>query len=106
MQTVLAMENHQPAREEALLLELVNAKTAEAVARQELEEVKAKLDTLRKMLQRDAGSPTTRGNLGESNTVSAAGPPAPPAKTPTESPKAAGATATGGFFSGWGKKAA
>jgi hypothetical protein len=32
------------------LLELVNAKTAEAVARQELEEVKGKLESLRKML--------------------------------------------------------
>ena len=105
MQTVLATENHQPVAEEALLLELVNAKTAEAVARQELEEVKAKLDTLRKMLQGGASTPPARSSLGESNVVSAAGPTAATAKTPTESPKAAAAPASGGFFSGWGKKA-
>lgn len=104
MQTLLATENHQPVAEDALLLELVSAKTAEAVARQELEEVKAKLDTLRKMLQGGAGTPPTRGSLGEGNVLSATGPTAPTAKTPTESPKAAAASAGGGFFSGWGKR--
>jgi hypothetical protein len=104
MQTLLATENHQPVAEDALLLELVNAKTAEAVARQELEEVKAKLDTLRKMLQGGAGTPPARGSFGEGNVVSAAGPTAATVKTPVESPKASGATTSGGFFSGWGKK--
>jgi hypothetical protein len=105
MQTVLATENHQPVAEDALLLELVNAKTAEAVARQELEEVKAKLDTLRKMLQGGAGTPPARGSVGESNAGPAAVSAAATAKTPTESPKAAAAVAGGGFFSGWGKRA-
>lgn len=104
MQTVLATENHQPVAEDALLLELVNAKTAEAVARQELEEVKAKLDTLRKMLQGGAGTPPARGSVGEGNGTSTAGPTASTVKTPAESPKAAVATVGGGFFSGWGKK--
>ena len=48
--TVLATENHKPPSEDALLLELVAVKTSEAVARQELEEVKSKLDSLRKIL--------------------------------------------------------
>jgi hypothetical protein len=105
MQTLLATENHQPVAEDALLLDLVNAKTAEAVARQELEEVKAKLDTLRKLLQGGAGTLPARASVGEGNVVSAAGPTASAAKTPTESPKAAAVNATGGFFSGWGKRA-
>lgn len=60
MQSVLATTHDKPAADEAILLELVNAKTSEAVARQELEEVKGKLDSLRKML--DAG--TTSGGSG------------------------------------------
>lgn len=48
--TVLATKNHKPPTEEALLLELVAVKTSEAVARQELDEVKAKLESLRKIL--------------------------------------------------------
>jgi hypothetical protein len=104
IQTVLATENHQPAAEDALLLELVNAKTAEAVARQELEEVKAKLDSLRKMLHGGAGTPPGRGSFGEGNVVSAAGPTVSTAKTPPESSKATVATVSVGFFSGWGKK--
>ena len=42
---------------DALVLELVQAKTAEAVAKQEAEEAKAKLESLRKMLN--------LGNLGK-----------------------------------------
>ena len=49
-QSILATKDHTPATEDAILVELVNAKTAEAVARQELEEVKARMDTLRRML--------------------------------------------------------
>ncbi|KAA8914527.1 rab-GTPase-TBC domain-containing protein [Sphaerosporella brunnea] len=49
MQSLLSStENHAPAPEDALLLELVAAKTAEAVAKQEAEEAKAKLEALRK----------------------------------------------------------
>ena len=83
----------------------MNAKTAEAVARQELEEVKAKLDTLRRMLQGGAGTPPVRGSVGESNVGPAAISAASTAKTPTESRKAVTAIASGGFFSGWGKRA-
>lgn len=39
-QAVLATPQHEPAAEEALLLELVNAKTAEAQARQEVDELR------------------------------------------------------------------
>ncbi|RMZ82763.1 hypothetical protein DV738_g1665, partial [Chaetothyriales sp. CBS 135597] len=49
-QEVLSTQNHEPVSSDALLLELVNAKTAEAVARKELDESKAKLDSLRKLL--------------------------------------------------------
>jgi hypothetical protein len=96
-QTVLATENHEPVSNDALLLELVNSKTAEAVAREELEETKAKLDALRKILGGTNASPTTRGNSTESPSAS------PGTK---EAPKAshAASASTGGFFSGWGKR--
>ncbi|KAI5290873.1 hypothetical protein KEM54_000160 [Ascosphaera aggregata] len=45
---------------DALLAELVQSKTAEAIARQELEEVKAKLDGLRRLLNYDAADPSSR----------------------------------------------
>jgi DNA-binding SARP family transcriptional activator len=57
-QSVLATENHTPADSEALLLELVNAKTAEAVARQELEELKAKFDGMKRVISGQAGNPS------------------------------------------------
>ena len=134
MQTVLATENHKPPTEDALLLELVSVKTSEAVARQELEEVKGKLDSLRKML---GGGPSPTGNTATTTTtggISSSGhrPSASEAcvvKTPspnsfslslgkTPSPAAAPAAAespkarleppasagVGGFFSGWGKR--
>ena len=110
MSAVLATEDHKPASEDALLLELVNAKTAEAVARQELEEVKAKLDSLRKML---GGGPATTTNNGHRPSASEAciakmpsvaiGPkPAVGALKPPAAPTAP----AGGFFSGWGKRTA
>ena len=43
-------EGQAPAPEDALLLELVAAKTAEAMAKQEAEEAKAKLEALRRVL--------------------------------------------------------
>ena len=45
---VFATPQHEPVPDEALLLELVNAKTAEATARQELDELKKSLQTQRK----------------------------------------------------------
>ena len=106
--TVLATENHRPASEDALLLELVNAKTAEAVARQELEEVKGKLDALRKMI----GSGPAAAANGHRPTASEACLPKPqPATIVTksqETPKVTPPAVTlgGGFFSGWGKRTA
>ena len=48
-QSILATtENHSPMSEDALLLELVNAKTAEATALQELEELKGRFEALKK----------------------------------------------------------
>jgi hypothetical protein len=83
-QSILAStENHAPADNEALLLELVNAKTAEAVAKQELEEYKNKFESLRKAM----GGAT---------------PPAPAlARAPSTAPLATPPAATGGGW-GWG----
>lgn len=119
VQTALATEDHKPPTEEALVLELVNAKTAEALARQELEEVKGKLDSLRRMLGNPSPtSPATSGshraspsepcalkspNHSVSNTprlVPAKDPRADNLSVVTPSPS----VSTGGFFSGWGKK--
>lgn len=101
-QAILATEDHKPPPEDAILLELVNAKTAEAVARQELEEVKGRLDSLRKML---AGSSTSPGILGHRPSPSE---PFATSWSPTrtsESAKPFLATSGGGtFFSGWGKR--
>ena len=107
---VLATEDHKPASEDALLLELVNAKTAEAVARQELEEVKAKLDSLRKMI---GGGPTVTASSGHRpraseacilKVPSIATVSKPTAETPKPPPAAASPAAAGGFFSGWGRR--
>ena len=112
IQAVLATEDHKPAAEEALLLELVNCKTSEAVARQELEEVKGKLDSLRRMLGVNTSAPSTSGHrpspsepcavrnptLGDSATTSRTPEQAGTKATPSSS------SSTGGFFSGWGKR--
>ncbi|KAI5797662.1 rab-GTPase-TBC domain-containing protein [Geopyxis carbonaria] len=99
-------ENQAPAPEEQLLMELVAAKTAEAVAKQEAEEAKAKLEALRKVL---TGSATAVTNV----------PPSPgltsgfsflttPAASTTPSPSSATSTSSGGgwFSGGWGVKRA
>ncbi|RAL03924.1 putative GTPase activating protein (Evi5) [Aspergillus ibericus CBS 121593] len=92
LQSVLATENNKPAAEDALLLELVNAKTAEAVARQELEEVKGKMDSMRKIMSRHGIIPEGRHSfLGRPPSV---------AKAATEP-----APNGGGLFSGWGRRA-
>lgn len=105
-QAILATEHHEPVSNDALLLELVNSKTAEAVARQELEETKAKLDALRKILGGTAASPTARVNSSDSP-ISSVTTPSPGTK---EVPKplhtaSASTGGGGGFFSGWGKRA-
>ena len=104
LQNVLSTENNKPAAEETLLLELVNAKTAEAVAKQELEEVKGKMDALRKMISAPHSQPENRHSfIGRAPSRASIN------KAPTEPVKTPSATSTGsngGFFSGWGRRAA
>ena len=104
MQTILSTEDKDSkplSNDESLLQELVTAKTAEAVARQELEEVKGKLDALRKLV---AGSPSPTQGGGHRPS------PSTPAvsfavTTGKEAPKmVVPSPSTGGFFSGWGKR--
>ena len=113
LKTALSNETNTPAPtpttasaagEESLLLELVNAKTAEAVAKQELEEFKVKFESLRKMIsgsqqqQQQQQQPRTSGESRNSSL--------------SLSPASAGITKTstdpvnsGGFWSGWGRRA-
>ncbi|CAG7989921.1 unnamed protein product [Penicillium salamii] len=104
LQTVLSTENNKPAADEALLMELVNAKTAEAVAKQELEEVKGRLDSLRKMVSGSQGTKTDNRHslMGLSaSRINLAN------QSPPEAPKTLGTPPNngGGFFSGWGRRA-
>jgi hypothetical protein len=81
-----ATENQSPADNEALLLELVNAKTAEAVAKQELEEMKNKFDNMKRAINGQT-PPTSKAT------------PVSPAATPSPPP---GAPTAGGWgWSGW-----
>lgn len=84
--------------DDSLLVELVNAKTAEAIARQELEEVKAKLDSLRKLM----GSPATPRIPSSENPLNLS-PPRTTSATTKSSPETNKSSAAGGFF-GWGKR--
>ncbi|KAI4279102.1 MAG: hypothetical protein LQ337_000525 [Flavoplaca oasis] len=113
LQTVLATEDHKPLGDETLLLELVNAKTSEAVARQELEEVKGKLDSLRRMLGNTGNSAPVIGHRpspSEPCVVRGAVAVAPTSSRPSttraeqEPLKVATPVSGGGFFSGWGKR--
>jgi len=81
-QSVLATENNSPADNEALLLELVNAKTAEAVAKQELEELRARFDGMKRVMS------------GQSPVSS------PPAVTTSPLPRE-GASGAGWGWGGW-----
>ena len=47
---ILATKDHAPATEDQMLVELVAAKTSEAVARQELDEMKGRLESMRKTM--------------------------------------------------------
>ncbi|KAJ5448592.1 Protein of unknown function DUF3405 [Penicillium cf. griseofulvum] len=104
LQRILSTESNKPVAEEALLMELVTAKTAEAVAKQELEEVKGKLDALRKMIKTQGTNPESRHSfvgLSQSR-INLAN------KSPTDGPKTLGtppSNSGGGFFSGWGRRA-
>lgn len=98
-QAILSTEDHAPASEDDLLVELVNTKTSEALARQELEEVKGKLDAMRRML--GVPSPPTMSNhkatpsepVVPSSSLAARLTPTPPALP----------SALTGFW-GWGKR--
>ncbi|KAL9028415.1 MAG: hypothetical protein Q9196_003220 [Gyalolechia fulgens] len=114
LQAVLATEDQQPLADEALLLELVNAKTAEAVARQELEEVKGKLDTFKKIIGSTGPPPAIHGHRPSPSEPCAAG--GVPNGTSTFSRASAShagqqslkvttaASPSRGFFSGWGQR--
>lgn len=122
-QAVLATPDHTPLDQDALLLELVNAKTAEAVARQELEEIRAKFEAMRKMLNislppTPGGTPGQTLNLARTNSRSSDAS-TPRLGTPTGRAPEGGRTPDGvkghtaaapswggGGFFGWGKRAA
>ncbi|KAF7901131.1 hypothetical protein EAF00_003352 [Botryotinia globosa] len=103
---------------DSLVLELVQAKTAEAVAKQEAEEAKLKLESLKKMLVGlQNGEMTTAGfghsskpSLDRSMTTIPAKSTVPKIETPNVPASVpatpAPAPASGGGFWGWGKKAA
>ena len=110
MQSILAQDNNAPATADALLLELVASKTAEAVAKQEAEEAKAKLEALRKVLGGGTSSsassfrdpPLSPGldrtaSGGSFSSYLSVGSPAP--ATPSSA-----TSSGGGFWGGWGKK--
>ncbi|KAF2488408.1 ecotropic viral integration site 5 protein [Lophium mytilinum] len=105
-QSVLATENHAPADNEALLLELVTAKTSEAVARQELEELKGKMDAMRRALSGGVASPGGSGvSPGHKATPSEVSNGFFGAKLATPSPGSVGTqSAQAGGFWGWGKR--
>jgi hypothetical protein len=118
-QPILATNDNAPPDQDALLLELVNAKTAEAVAKQELEELKARFEGMRKMLnmtppvpQMPTETPLSKVSSRSSESTGIT----PKSSTPvpiatTKSPDsagpgpapAAGSWGGGGFF-GWGKR--
>jgi len=96
---------------DALVLELVQAKTAEAVAKQEAEEAKLKLEGLRKMLGMSSvespgfghRSSPSQPMIERSNTMSGSmGKPTP--RVEVQAP--ASASPTVGFWGGWGKRTA
>lgn len=98
------------ADEDSLLAELVTAKTSEAIARQELDEVKAKLESLRKLVAKNGvaiptTTPATTPGFAENVHLSAAW------GALSGAPRSSGSNATptsgaggGGFFSGWTKR--
>ena len=110
-QKILATKDHAPASEEQMLVELVAAKTAEASARQELEEVKARMDALRKMLALPSPTQITLPTTAHKPSASEAT--VIPSSTGKSGNTSLGsdinltppAVATGGGFWSWGRKA-
>ncbi|KAI9736757.1 MAG: ecotropic viral integration site [Cirrosporium novae-zelandiae] len=112
-QAVLSTENNRPAEDDTLLVELVNAKTAEAVAKGELEETKAKLDALKKMINANGIITNHRPSFASDNNIPLPSPTlfmSSLSRATSESPKltppqpSTTSSSGGGFFSGWGKR--
>jgi hypothetical protein len=95
---------------DALVLELVQAKTAEAVAKQEAEEAKAKLESLRKLLGMATPATPGEGSSGlglgheRSNTMQSLNLRELGGGSVKASVAAPMSAVTGGGFWGWGKK--
>lgn len=97
---------------DSMILELVQAKTAEAVARQEAEEYKNKLESLKKMLGMPSGespsfafhrsSPST--STIERNVTSLGGYMGSKTAPKVDVAPASATATTGGFWGGWGKR--
>ncbi|KAK7183714.1 hypothetical protein DPSP01_011712 [Paraphaeosphaeria sporulosa] len=87
-QVLTTTENQAPADNEALLLELVNAKTAEAVAKQELEEMRNKFENMKKAM--NVQTPPAAKST-----------PTTPAATPAPAPAPAATTGGGWGWGGW-----
>ena len=95
-QSVLATDNHSPVDSEALLLELVNAKTAEAVARQELEELRSRFEGMKRVMSGQQGAKSPDGSPFATPTATPAG---SAVVTPSPVPKEGAAAGWG--WGGW-----
>ncbi|KAI9793974.1 MAG: hypothetical protein M1833_000492 [Piccolia ochrophora] len=119
-QALLGMDS-QPHSHETLLMDLVNSKTAEAVAKQEAEELRSKLDSLRKMLGLSGSSPTaatshqsrpsqptleTGHALSRTTSQTSAGSGLTPISSSSRGPSPVSAAVSAGssFWGGWGKR--
>ncbi|CAK7244289.1 MAG: hypothetical protein STHCBS139747_005826 [Sporothrix thermara] len=106
-------QQQQQQQPDALVLELVQAKTAEAVARQEAEEAKQKLESLRKALglsANDMASMLNGANAGGAGAAASAAAATAAAtkqpaaeKTPAAAPAKSSTSSTGYGFFGWRK---
>lgn len=96
-----------PALHDACLLELATAKTSEAMAKQELEEVRNKLDSLKKIIGGHIVSPVLPRSVSlETKDLTPSGEAKASAAPSTATPKSSISNSAGGFFSGWGRRAA
>ncbi|KAG9247815.1 GTPase activating protein-like protein [Calycina marina] len=86
---------------DSLVLELVQAKTAQAEAKQEAEEAKAKLEGMRKLLGMKGDGVALRHNSSPSqpNLMKRTNAPSPAVSAQTPA-----SASPGGFWGGWGKK--
>lgn len=121
--TVINAESYREADEDSLLVEVVNAKTAEAVALQELDVVKAKLEATKKTLSQTQASAAAAEAAASSSSSTSAAPSSPsPAEgsgtnvtvstapatpsTHTSSPSSATSalSSAGSFFTSWTRR--